>query len=327
MNTVRPERWKELYGLTEDEVQGERVSEEVQVRVKKNPVLPSEKQVEEHYASNHVLFRSWCKACIMGKGVNSAHFKSNKEEEQEVSTVSVDYGFMTNDDEKDSEAGYMPIVVMVDRNTGKLNANVVPSEGVNPYAVKRVAQNIRLLGYSKLVLKCDQEPAMVALRDAVKRELETVVVPEESPVGESQSNGEVEGAIKLIKAQIRTMRLALQSRYKTVIEESDDIVAWMVAEAAESINRYQIGADGKTRRQRVTGKNWLGQVAEFGECVYYLKLKTKGIHTWEERWAEGIWLGIREESGELIICTSEGVVEARHGQRKPRKQKDGMLTS
>ncbi len=192
MNTVRPEHWKELCGLTEDEVQGERVSEEVQVRVKKNPVLPSEKQVEEHYASNHVPYRSWCKACVMGKGVNSAHFRTDKEEEQAVSTVSIDYAFMTHDDVKESEAGYMPILVMLDRNTGKVNANVVPAKGVNPYAVMRTAQNVKLLGYDKIVFKCDQEPAIVALRDAVKRELQMAVVPEESPVGESQSNGEVE---------------------------------------------------------------------------------------------------------------------------------------
>ncbi len=124
-------------------------------------------------------------------------------------------------------------------------------------------------------------------------------------MGESQSNGEVEGAIKLIKAQIRTMRLGLQSRYNTVIQESDAIVAWMIAEAADSINRFQIGLDGKTRRQRVTGKKWLRQTAEFGECVYYMKLKTKGIHTWEERWAEGIWLGVREESGEMLPLIQE----------------------
>ncbi len=90
----------------------------------------------------------------------------------------------------------------------------------------------------------------------------------------------------------------------------------MVAEAADSINRYQVGTDGKTRRQRVTGKSWLRQVAEFGECAYYLKLKTKGIHTWEERWAEGIWLGIREESGEILIGTDEGVVKARTWNKK-----------
>ncbi len=195
MNTVRPEHWKELRGLTEEEIKGERESEEVQVKVKKNPVLPSEKQVEGHYASNHVPYRSWCKACVMGKGVNSAHFRVDKDEEQAVSTVSIDYAFITHDDVKESGAGYMPILVMVDRSTGKLNANIVPAKGVNPFAVTRLVQNVQLLIYDKVLFKCDQEASIVALRDAAKRELGMTAVPEESPVGESQSNGEVECAV------------------------------------------------------------------------------------------------------------------------------------
>ena len=153
---------------------------------------------------------------------------------------------MTSESGGDDEGVYMPILVSVDRNTGKINANVVPSKGVNPYAVKRCGQNLQLLGYSRLVLKCDQEPSIMALRNAVKGDVAIDVVPENNPVGESQANGEVEGAIRMVKAQVRTMRLALQSRYNTVIGEDHPIVAWMVAEAADSINRYQIGADGKT---------------------------------------------------------------------------------
>ena len=33
-------------------------------------------------------------ACVMGKCVNNPHYKQKKEEEDRVSTVSIDYGFM-----------------------------------------------------------------------------------------------------------------------------------------------------------------------------------------------------------------------------------------
>ena len=62
------------------------------------------------------------------------------------------------------------------------------------------------------MLKCDREPAMMALRNAIKVESPLEIVPEENQIGESQANGEVEGAINLIKAQIRTLRMSLQSR-------------------------------------------------------------------------------------------------------------------
>ena len=38
--------------------------------------------------------------------------------------------------------------------------------------------------------------------------------PEESPVGESQSNGEIERAIQTIQGQVRAVKLALESRYQ-----------------------------------------------------------------------------------------------------------------
>ena len=52
----------------------------------------------------------------------------------------------------------------------------------------------------------------------------------------------------------------------------------------------------------------------------FAKLKAKsakkdGSPSWEERWSQGIWLGIIEESGEIIIGTTEGVLKARSFRR------------
>ena len=51
------------------------------------------------------------------------------------------------------------------------------------------------MGYKKLILKSDQEPSIIALRNAVTNESNIEIIPEEVPIGESQSNGEVEGVI------------------------------------------------------------------------------------------------------------------------------------
>ena len=55
---------------------------------------------------------------------------------------------------------------------------------------------------------------------------------------------------------------------------------------------------------------------EFGENIFYLKAKTLGKDKFDTRWDSGIWLGIREESGEHIIGTEDGVVKARTIRRK-----------
>ena len=82
------------------------------------------------------------------------------------------------------------------------------------------------LGYSKFTLKDDQEPAIKALREAVIRRVVAIrgdgvqIIPEESPVGESQSDGEVESAIKQIPGHIRTSRLQVQAHYNFVIPDN-----------------------------------------------------------------------------------------------------------
>ena len=60
--------------------------------------------------------------------------------------------------------------MLVDRKTKKKFANVLKAKGVEHYAVERVARDLTEgLGYSKFVLKDDQEPAIKALREAVVR--------------------------------------------------------------------------------------------------------------------------------------------------------------
>lgn len=332
---VRPQEF-EIMMLREDgddleagEGCGECEPEGEQARIRNMPELPSKLEVDKHYAANHVPFRNWCKHCIMGKAVNNFHKKLVKEEDDPVPTVSMDYGYLVGEadstanelEEEEDKGKHMPTLFSVCNKTGYTSAHVMPQKGVHPYAVRRMAQNLDQLGHKKLNFKTDQEPAILALRAAVAVEATAdCIIPEASPVGESQANGEVEGAVRMIKAQVRTMRLSLQSRYNREIKEDHNVIPWLVPEAAASINRYQVGADGKTRRERLKGKKWIREVAEFAECIFYKELKRKGKSSWEERWKEGIWLGIREESGEILVGTKQGVVKARSFERKSTEE-------
>ncbi len=57
-------------------------------------------------------------------------------------------------------------------------------------------------------------------------------------------------------------------------------------------------------------------VAEFGEYVLHAPAMSAGKDKFDARWKEGVWLGIRMESGESLIGTDEGVVKARVLRRK-----------
>ena len=112
--------------------------------------------------------------------------RERKEEDQRIAVISIDYMFLNDnredvshkeEDKHDGEetaedegnASGMPILVVKDRKTKMVFARVVPEKGTHPYVVKRLASDLSMLGYNKLVLKSDNEPAIVASKNAVKQ--------------------------------------------------------------------------------------------------------------------------------------------------------------
>ena len=57
----------------------------------------------------------------------------------------------------------------------------------------------------------------MALKSAAKIEGKIEIIPEESPVGDSQSNGLAEGGVKIVQGLTRTLADALEGRYQRKI--------------------------------------------------------------------------------------------------------------
>ena len=314
----------------EDQEQEEEEDEASRPKAIWKPVRPSVKEVEEHNLT-HMPFRNWCIFCVKGKAKDDPHKRKIKQdEEQDIPIVSIDYMFMESREarlrrkelnrrrggnENEEDKG-MPILVLKDSRTKVALSRVVPHKGRDQYAIERLQQDIANLGYKKLILKSDNEIAIIALKQAVKRERDQDIILEESPEYDSMGNGEVERSIQEVQGQIRTIKLNLEANYNTKIKEDHPAIPWLVAHAGSIITRYKIGEDGKTAYQRWKGRRYARAIAEFGECVIYCKLGSKGIDKFDERWEEGIWLGSRDESDEILIGTNEGVVKARSVRRK-----------
>ena len=115
----------------------------------------------------------------------------------------------------------------------------------------------------------------------IKAEVE--FVPEESPVEDSRSNGYIERAIQTIQGQIRASKGALEARLKKHIESTHPGLPWLVAHAANTVNRYSVGPDGKTPYGRVKGKVFDRPVVEFGEEVWYMRSGITGKHKLDGR--------------------------------------------
>ena len=289
---------------------------------------PTQKEVEEHYM-HHADFRQWCPHCVKGKAVSFGSRKRTDGEEEAVPMISVDYMFMADRQVKEEERG-MPILVLKDRRSKLTWARVVPAKGVNAYAIKQTAKMITLLGYTKIIFKSDGEPAIKALKEAIKNELAIEVIMEESPVGDHAANGDVESAVRQVQGQIRTMKDALESRCGQRLPRDSHALPWLVAHAAATIARFRKDAHGITAYRRWKGKEFRRPVAEFGENIWYLKSDSVGKDKYVNRWHEGVWLGVSDETGESIIGTSEGAVKAKDFRRKPvvkeRWDKEKLLT-
>ena len=114
---------------------------------------------------------------------------------------------------------------------------------------------------------------------------------ENSPVAGSKMNGEVERYVQTVQGQVRTMKMALGTRYKTKIGEGHNILPWLIMYAAMLINICSVGEDGKTAFERGRGKIFERELPEFGESIWYLKQGSTGKDKLEEKWGDGTYLG------------------------------------
>ena len=89
-----------------------------------------------------------------------------------------------------------------------------------------------------------------------ERSEEIEVIPEQSPVGEDQSNLVNERTAQAIEARIRCMILALESRYKNRIREDHPITSWLVRHSATILNLAQVGDNGRTAFERWKGRKF-----------------------------------------------------------------------
>ena len=195
--------------------------------------------------------------------------------EGDAQTIGIDYMYMHSEQEKEEEKG-MPIIVAKDNRTKMITARVVPSKGLDSYAVQSVKRMIERLGYKKIIMKSDNEPAILALKEAVRRETDVEIVTEEVPVADHQANGMVENAIKNVQGQYRVIKDALESRQGRRIAGEHPVVPWMVMPAASVVNRSRKDDEGFSAYRRWKGREFTKPVAEFGECVLYAPATSAG---------------------------------------------------
>ena len=148
------------------------------------------------------------------------------------------------------------------------------------YCAKLAAADIEWLGHTKIIIKTDNERAIVALKDRVAKHLKELKSMEnvqiESPAAyESQSNGGIEVGIKIVRGLFRTLKLCLEQRLGKYISTDHALVPWLLQHTCILLNAKARGPDGLTCWERIKGRQFNQLVLGFAETVLH-KLPSKG---------------------------------------------------
>ena len=299
-------------------------------KVKRRPGQPTPAEIDEHEASGHLPYRSWCRNCVAGRGRSDLHRSEKVAPLDDFHPViGMDYGWMnalatpigqkTTANEKTT-----PILCIRCLDDGWTDSVPLPSKGtVYPYNAKVVTETLADSGFSDMqvvaLLKSDQEPSLMELKREVMRQLRDRhgirVAPNESPVGDSSSNGLAESAVRDVKDLARTIRSSVEEMHGCIIKPTHPIMTWICRYPGFMINRFARGKDGRTPYERRRGKRYKKAMTPFGEKVMYLPAGKRSTTGHADKWQEGIFLGIQSRSDEVVIGTSAGIVKARSHRR------------
>ena len=108
------------------------------------------------------------------------------------------------------------------------------------WMVQQAYEDLVIVGLKneRIVLKSDQEPAMVDVLKVIQksRECDYGLALDNSRVGDSDSNGTIESAIGSFEGVARTSRIALEE-VDSKLAASDPIILWLIRHAAHVITR------------------------------------------------------------------------------------------
>ena len=157
----------------------EETEEARKVRAPLIPCTPTKEEVEAHRLT-HRPFRSWCPHCVRGKCRADQHRRSpQKGIHSNIPKLVSDYFFIgrrrpTNSEERrlEEEAaekeGQTPIIVLKDVSSKAIFAHACPAKGSHDAVVNRIVADLENLGYNRVLVRTDGEPAILALWEAVK---------------------------------------------------------------------------------------------------------------------------------------------------------------
>ena len=163
--------------------------------------------------------------------------------------------------------------------------------------------------HDKIVIRTDQEASIVDLFKRVAKDRGTSkTILETAPRSDSKANGEAENAVQSIEQMVRTYMVDLQERCGEELSVEDAFYAWLVEHACDMINKFMVRKGGKTAWEQLKTDPFRGEIYLFGTPVLHITSGPVQGGVMQERWHDGIWLGLHFTSGEHFVALPNGIV-------------------
>ena len=182
-----------------------------------------------------------------------------------------------------------------------------------PWIAGKIKDDIEEFGYggAPVRIKSDQEPAIVDVQRAVisKRGNAPTIL--------------VKNAIKKVRNMVKTILSSLESRWGVRVARDHPVYPWVFEWAADLMTRCaHVGDLGKTAVQLIRGSKSSRNIAQFGEKILYNPPKLSGHHrgNMEDTFLDGIFLGMRLRSDEILIGTARGIIKTRILRRRVEEE-------
>ena len=105
------------------------------VKCKPCPPVPSDKERDEHNASGHAIYRSWCASCVGGRGRSERHVTVDAES-RDLPTVGSDFTYLAEKKQDVIDEKASPILVSICNKSGWIRSDVLPTKsGQNKHVV------------------------------------------------------------------------------------------------------------------------------------------------------------------------------------------------
>ena len=290
-------------------------------RCKSRPVKPTKEEVTAHEVS-HYPYRSWCPHCVAAMGRRDKHASvSAGNVDEMVPTVAVDYFFFN--DVSGTDAEHDPILLVKDRRSKTVFADVVLEKGGHWYSVKCLVDHILWLGHSRVKLRSDGERPIRSLLDKAAAELKAKgvdVVPDQTAKGDSISAGLHEAAVHVVKGKCRAIWRQAAQLHGIKNGMLSTLLPWCVLYAAQLITRTHRHDNGQTSWTINTGsREYRRPLVPWLEKVLYLEGGGKFKAGVEPKFKEGVFLALTDVTDEYIIGTAKGCVKSNNVKRVPEE--------